>query len=403
MRRSLLSLFVVGALVVGLAPAASALSPKWTAKGGRAFMDSAIGPDGSIYVAGVDRSSITAAATLRKFSPQGDLRWTRHWVSSPQDSANGVAVAVGNDGTVYLLGVARGTCEGEGWFVRAYTPGGNLRWKYLTPGFRCKIAEFPTDIAVRGNLVVVSGFSHGCCGDPFMDGWVTGFSRTLVRRWRANVEPPPPTPASYFDSADGVAISSGGAVFASGWAATNKITSETSPRHGSPILVKISGNGARLWSKRAGVSMPTEFLPVSLGLRGKRVAIAAGVEGSNVSWGSSPTTGWVGVYTLGGDFRWQDRFGGSRKDASAPTGVTVGGQGRVWVLGERRDASDRGIDGLLRWYNPKGSLHAKLRIDRQARYLSTGGIAAVGSGAVATGYLGQYYQFKGGLLWRLVG
>lgn len=403
MRRSLLSLIAVAALIVGLAPAADAISVHWSAKGGRAFLDAAIGPDGSIYVAGTDRSSITTAGTLRKFSPSGNLRWTRHWVASPQDSASGVSVAVSGDGTVYLLGVARGTCEGEGWFVRAYTPGGNLRWKYLTPGFRCKLAEFPTDIAVRGDLVVVTGFSHGCCSDPFSDGWVTAFSKTLQRRWRTNAEPPAPTPKSYFDSATGVAISSNGAVFASGWAATNKIVSETSPTHGSPILVKINRHGTRLWSKRAGVSMPTEFLPVALGLRGQRVAIAAGVEGKGVAWGSSPTTGWVGVYTLGGDFRWQDRFGGGKNDASAPTGVGIGGAGRVWVLGQRRDASDRGLDGLVREYNPKGSLHGKLRIDRKEKYLSTGGIAPVGDGAVAAGYSGQYYQFRGGHIWRLVG
>jgi hypothetical protein len=82
----------------------------------------------------------------------------RHWVPSPQDSANGLGVAIGNDGTVYLLGVVRGTCEGQGWFVRAYTPGGDLRWKYVTQGWRCRIADFPTGIDVRGDHLVVSGF-----------------------------------------------------------------------------------------------------------------------------------------------------------------------------------------------------------------------------------------------------
>jgi hypothetical protein len=167
--------------------------------------------------------------------------------------------------------------------------------------------------------------------------------------------------------------------------------------------MKIGPNGARIWSKRANVSMPTEFLPVPLGLKGKTVVIGAGVEGNNVFWGSSPTTGWVGVYTLGGKFRWQDRFGGDRTDAAAPTGIGVDGNGRVWMLGERRDASERGIDGLVRSYGPKGALRGKLRIDSKTRYLSTAGIAALGTGAAAAGYLGQYYQFKGGRLWRLVG
>jgi hypothetical protein len=402
-RRWILSLLVAGALVIGLIPAAGAVSVHWTAKGGRAFTDVVRGPDGSLYVAGIDRSSITAAATLRKFTPSGELRWTRHWVPSPQDSANGLGVAVGDGGTVYLMGVVRGTCEGQGWFVRAYAPGGDLRWKYVTPGWQCSIAEFPTGIDVRRDLVVVSGFSHGCCADPFHDGWVTAFSRDLTRRWRTNVEPPAPTPSGWFDTATDVAISSSGSVFASGWAATAAILNETSPTPGTPILVKLTGHGARVWSRRATVVMPTMFLPVVLGLGGKRAVIAAGIEGKDVTWGSSPTTGWVASYSLAGDAKWHDRFGGGRDEAAAPTGVAIGGRGRVWVLGTRRDRSDRGTDAFVRWYNSNGSLYRKRRIDRADRYLRTGGIEAVGFGAAAAGWVGTQYRFKGGRLWRLVG
>ena len=79
MRRSLLSLIAAVSLVVAVARCRrrSAIPVHWTAKGGRAFTDVARGPDGSLYVAGIDRSSITAAASLRKYSPDGSLRWTR--------------------------------------------------------------------------------------------------------------------------------------------------------------------------------------------------------------------------------------------------------------------------------------------------------------------------------------
>ena len=403
MRRSLVCLLIVGTVVLGVVPAAGAISVRWTGKGGRAFTDVARGPDGSLYVAGIDRRSITAAASLRKFEPNGDLRWKREWVPSTHDSANGLGVAVGGDGTVYLLGVVRAQCEGQGWFIRAYKPDGTLRWKYVTPGWQCAIAEFPTDIDVRKDLVVVSGFTHGCCGDQFHDGWVTAFSRKLDRRWRANVEPPAPTPSGWFDTAWGVGISGSGDVFASGWAATSKILNETSPTPGTPIVVKVGPQGTRLWSKRAPVSMPTMFLPVPLGVSGRRVVVAAGVEGKDVSWGSSPTTGWVASYAAGGALRWSHRFAGGREEASAPTGVSVDGRGRSWILGTRRDASDRGTDALVRWYNPNGSLRDKLRIDRNDRFLRTGGVAALGTGAAATGWVGDQYRFKGGRLWRLVG
>ena len=403
MRRSLLSLITAVSLVALLAPAADAIPVHWTAKGGRAFTDVARGPDGSLYVAGIDRRSITAAASLRKYGPDGTLRWIRSWVPSPQDSTNGLGVAIGVDGTVYLMGVVRGQCEGQGWFVRAYKPGGDLRWKYVTPGWaNCSLAEFPTDIAARGSLVVVSGFSHGCCGDQYHDGWVTAFKPNLVKRFRANTEPPS-TPLGWFDSAWGVGISSVGAIFVSGWAATAAIPREMSPTPGTPFLEKLDPHGKKIWSHRASPSMPTMYLPVVLGMSANRVVIAAGVGGKDVAWGLAPTTGWVASYTQQGHLRWEDRFGGGKKEAAAPTGAGIDGDGRVWLLSTRRDAGDRGTDGLVRLYSPKGKLHAKRRINVPDRYVRTGGIATFNTGAAAAGWIGTEYQYKGGRLWRLVG
>ena len=85
------------------------------------------------------------------------------------------------------------------------------------------------------------------------------------------------------------------------------------------------------------------------------------------------------------------------------TGVAVTKKGQIWVYGTRRDAGDHGLDGFVRWYNPKGSLRNKLRIDRSERFLRTGGIESVGNGAVASAWVGTPYKFKGGRLWRLVG
>src|SRR5512141_2706578 len=165
MRRSVLSLILVGAVVAMFMPPAEALSIRWQARPGQAQKGAAIAPDGSIYTVGQERRSITAAATLTKWDAAGNVLWTRHWLPDVQASTHGVAVTVENDGTVYLLGLARGLCEGQGWFIRAYTPSGTLRWKYLTPGWSsCSLAESVTDIAVRGQQVVVSGYTFGCCG-----------------------------------------------------------------------------------------------------------------------------------------------------------------------------------------------------------------------------------------------
>ncbi len=387
--------------LVALASPAGALEVRWKAEGGMKFTDVARAPDGALYVSGTDRRSITAAATLRKFSPTGDLLWMRHWLPSVQDSTGGEGVAVGQDGTVYLLGSVHGSCEGGGWFIRAYTPGGTLRWKYVTPGWQCSIAEVATDIAVGGDAVAVSGYSHGCCGDPYHDGWVQTFSRNLTRRWRANVEPPVPAPAAWFDTATGVGIGGTGNVFVSGWAATAAISDDGSPMPGTPFLAKLTEHGARLWSQRAEVSMPTMYQEVPLTTHAGRVVIAAAIEGRGVEWGMNPTAAWVGSYTTGGALEWERRWGGGRDDAVAPYGVSLNFAGRVWVSATRRDPADRGTDVVVRAYGSRGALLEWLRIDPPHRYLWSAGVASMGRGVAATGWVGHRFVANGGRLWRL--
>ncbi len=361
-RTSRVTIALAVVVSVGLAPAADAVSVRWQTKGGTVTTDAVAGPDGSIYASGSRRQSISVAATLRKFTPNGHLRWTRSWLPNPEASTHGVGVAVGGDGTIYLLGRIFGACEGGGWFVRAYAPGGQLRWKYLTPGWACSIAESATDIAVRGDLVVVSGSTFGCCGDPYHDGWVQSFDRRLHPGWRTDVEPPAPTPSTWYETASGVGIGSSGNVFVSGWAATAKIVDESSPTPGTPLLAKLRGNGARAWSRRADVPVRSAFLPIPIAVGSDRVAIGAGIDGRGTAWGSSPTTGWLASYTVAGTLRWQRRFGAGPEFAAGPTGLAFSGE-ELWVEGSRRDPGDRGIDIFIRVYGSSGALLDKTRID----------------------------------------
>jgi hypothetical protein len=273
----------------------------------------------------------------------------------------------------------------------------------VTPGWECAVAERATDIAVRGNLLVVSGYSHGCCGDLLRNGWVRAFSATLRPRWRTNVEPPAPTPAAWFDNAGGVAIGPAGNVYASGWAATALIEDETDPTPGTPFLAKLSGAGVRLWSVRAGVQLPSAFQLIRVSASADGIAVAGPIEGRGVAWGLNPAAGWLAMYSAGGNQRWERSWGGSRNDAAAPTGVVFGGLGRIWVLGTRRDADDRGTDVFVRRYDGDGSLHDGRRIDGVVRYLASGGIAKAGGGAIASGWVGDEYVSSSGRLWRLAG
>ncbi len=403
-RRSLPAVVLAAVLVAGIAPSTAAISVKWHAKQGRSITDTASRPDGSIYASGFQRHKISTAATLQRFAPDGTRQWQQLWLPNPEAATRGVSVAVGDDGTVYLLGIVQGECEGGGWFVRAYRPNGHLRWKYVTPGWACSINELPEEIAVRGNLVVVAGSEIGCCDDPAHDGFIRGFSRTLRPQWRADVEPPS-TPTGYFDTATGVAIGSGG-VFVAGWAGTTAATGAHpgSPMPGSPIIERFTTGGHRVWSRRVGMPLSNPSLTQSVAVGPNSLVISSPIRGMDVAWGSSPTAAFLGSYSLAGAPRWWRWWGGTPTSAIAPTGIDINPAGKIWVATTRRNIHNHGTSAEIRLYSAGGTMLQGRLLPVTERYVNTGGIVSAPAGAAVAGWVGKNsYLPVSGHLWRLLG
>src|SRR5262249_47705265 len=156
--------------------------------------------DGSVYVVGDRRKSITAEAFLAKYAPDGTRLWTKAWLPNTDASTNAAAVAVMPSGNIAWTGNVQSQCEGNGWFVQINQPNGDLVRRYVTPGWQCKIAETVTDITTAPGRIYLTVFKHGCCADFYEDGFVQALDATAHRLWRADVEPPAPTPHSFFDA-----------------------------------------------------------------------------------------------------------------------------------------------------------------------------------------------------------
>jgi hypothetical protein len=418
-KRLLLLLAALTILATSAPPSATALTTSWQKKLGADLASVAVSPTGAIYVAGSRlNGTFETKALLAKLTPAGDVVWTRTWLPSnkldratgfPFWSTRATAVTVADDGTIYVTGfVEKTNCEGGGWFIRKYGPSGKLLHAFgryqKTKLAQCTLTpQFTSDIAARGKLVVVAGQDFGCCDDPATDGWVRAFNARLRPRWKAQFEPPASTPSAWFDTADGVAIGSGGNVFAGGWASTGPPPSDTVrfTGIGAVVLEKFDATGGVLWTRTAGPSMFAGSGVVGVAAHGDRVMLSAAIDGTGVWWGSSKRTrAWLGRFKPGGSLVWSRTWGLRKKAAAEPTGVAVDASKSTWVVGTRRDPSDHGLDVFVRRFGPGGASLGGLSFDAGVRRLIGGGIAPRGTSAYVTG---SATAPSSGLVWRVTG
>jgi hypothetical protein len=405
MRRLLAPVLCSVLLFTSASPAVAAIHSGWRLKLGIRLQAVAAAPDGSIYVVGDKRDSITAKAFLAKLKPDGTRLWTRAWLPNVHASTNAVALDLMPNGNIAWTGTVQQQCESNGWFVQVNRPNGTLARRYVTPGWQCPIsAENVTDIAASADRIVVTGYTHGCCGDPYQDGWVQALDTTAHPTWRTNVEPPASTPHAWFDRATGVSIGAFGNMYVAGWGATKSIPSETSRSAGTMVLWKLTSGGGVLWSHRVGgVPMPSLDTPVAVAARGNAVMLAAGVRGFDVRWhlGSSPPTdGWLGRFTTGGSLVWSRDWDVKNPHAAEATNVAIDTTGATWVVGTRRTVHNKGLDMFVRRYSAGGGRLGKVSLNRATRFLNGTGVAArLGGGAYVTGWVGEDLA-KSGRLWR---
>jgi hypothetical protein len=383
---------VVALVATGVAPAATAgggaISLRWTDRAGVELEGVAVGPDGSVVVVGHKVEKDKTKAIVSSYAPDGTRQWTAGWSPGGRASTRGMAVDVGEDGTIAWIGRVYGIhCEGGGWFVEVRRATGALVGRYVTPGWECGLAEHVADVEVGADQIVIAGYDHGCCDDPFTDGWIRAFTLDAFPTWTTDFEPPEGTPIEYFERASGVAITDTGEIYASGWAASEEIT-EGYVWPGSLVVQKMTSGGGVLWRQVAYEGRYSWTTTAAIAVREQMVMVLGATRPFSVTWGGkAPATTWLARMTTDGTVNWTRTWGEDWPTATQSDDLSIDGQMNTWVVGTRRDPDDRGYDLSLRRIGPAGGLNWHLKDLDTTRYLYGTGVAAIGkSGAAVVGF-----------------
>jgi len=252
-------LVVVG-VVVGLSQPAAAdtqvvLAPSPTDRkevpvGSRGV---AVDDSGDLYATGsARRGGGDEFMVVREFADGRRLVWERRWRMRELFDSGGENVALGTDGMVYVAGWVEHTgMEGRGWFLRKYSPRGQLLWTRTTREWRDLAAEAISDLDVGNRMVVVSGYGFGCCADPYRDGWIRAYDLEGHLLWTSPFEALGIRRA-FYDQANGIAIGKLDGVYVAGWIQRARQRDPEGFVDRDVIVQKLSPAGRVLWTRVLG-------------------------------------------------------------------------------------------------------------------------------------------------------
>jgi len=358
----------------------------------------AVDASGNVYVTGRSYDTVTSYdyATI-KYSSFGDTLWVRRYDYGPGNFDDvATALAVDDSGNLYVTGYS-GYSIGSGTYsdyaTIKYSSFGDTLWvrRYNGPGNDEDVA-LALAVDGSGNLYV-TGYSDGDFTATLNYDYATikyapNGDTLWVRRYNG--------PGNGFDVANDLAVDNSGNVYVTGPSYNG-----TSQDY---LTIKYAPNGDTLWTRRYNGSGD--------GLD-RSVAIAVDDSGKVYVTGRSLGVGTdfdclTIVYSSNGDSLWAFRYNGTGNLFDRGNGISVDGNGNVYVTGESdgvgRDYitikySSSGDTLWVRRYNGPGNdidVATALAVDDSGNVYATGNSYA---SVTAYDYATIKYSSFGDTLW----
>lgn len=247
----------------------------------------ALGPDGSVFVAGDTDGSLNGTnpdlgntdAFVTKLDPSTGARtWTKQLGVIGNDTAYGVAVDA--NGNVDIAGSTEGALPGNvsslgrDAFIAQYDPNGTQTW---VRQFGSSKEDEIKGVAVdgSGNIFVagqtdgnLSGSSAGL-GDAFVAKYAPSGTKAWLSQFGSSAD----------DGASGIAVDTSGNAYVSGQTDGN-LPGNSSAGGTDAFLTKFDASGASQWIKQIGSSSTDVGFAASIADRGSSAVLAGYAEGS---------------------------------------------------------------------------------------------------------------------------
>ncbi|MEO8180066.1 MAG: SBBP repeat-containing protein [Deltaproteobacteria bacterium] len=303
---------------------------------------------GNIYLAGDTSGALDGPARgfgdgfVAKYSSAGELEWLRQIGTSEPDAA--LSVSAGTDGDVFVAGFTRGSLEGsrsdvdaDAWLMK-YSSAGELLWTHQL-GSRRGDDELAADVSAdtAGN-VRLAGHSFG----P-LEGDSRGSADVFVAKLAANGELLwlRQRGGAGYDAAEAVNADGDGNVYVSGQMGGVLAGGPGVVIPGNPYVAKFSPTGELLWELELSEAAAGSASRITVDRAG--TALIAGYTSG--AWGG-PNQGlydsFVAQLSREGEVLWALQLGFEESDRA--TGVSPDGAGHFFVSSDLRNASPDGSD-----------------------------------------------------------
>lgn len=274
---------------------------------------------GNVYVTGGSPPTNGSAfdyATI-KYNSSGDQEWAARYTGTPYGVDEAFAIAVDNDGNVYVTGYSSGASSSNDYATIKYNSSGVQQWaaRYNGPG---NDDDAATSIAIdnSGN-VYVTGDSRS--NTMNYDYATVKYNSTGNQVWAARYN----GTGNNFDQATKVAVDDQGNVFVSGWSAGLSGFYEYA-------TIKYDSMGVQQWVSR--YSGPGT---------GDNICTAMAIDELDNVYITGGSTGETGIfdyatvkYNSSGEQQWASRYDGTVNDFDEAKDIKVDAGGNVYVTGK---------------------------------------------------------------------